>query len=366
MPISQTLFNLYFCDESPLQILCASEAQLHFNTKDSFIIIGFKSNLFSGKNNQYTYLLPFLGWKSENVILWPYLTTRSSLINYLIYIISLIFFSLRLRGKVDTIFLGDIRNPRMLHLRNAIRPLNTVALDDGLGTKIVQQRISSSAYYKPTYEYNDSFQDTFIKFLLCLYENPPYKLRSIKFFTLYDDNHISRDFIYLHTLKKVKTYLTYSPLFSNVSSINLKPNPIFIIGSPFFSFIGLDLDIHLFCTAFKYFEESNRSDIIYLPHRRDSKEKLSSLSSIGYSITKPELPLELFFMSLDYCTQISIFGFYSAALTTLKIMNIQNIVSIASFYPDLDYFPKKHHASISSAYNAIFLLKIPTINITLS
>lgn len=89
--------------------------------------------------------------------------------------------------------------------------------------------------------------------------------------------------------------------------------------------------------------------ISYVPHRRDSEEKIAYISDVlGWRITRPGKPIEFMFAE-SKALPVQIASFYSTALFTVSTMLPQ--LRYTCFKPALDVFPVRFRSEISSVYD---------------
>lgn len=311
--------------ESPFQLLCAIEAKEHFKTLNNTLIIldtGEKNNLLQIKN-----LLDLSNWDIVHII--PF--NNNKLIQFLKSIQLIYKFK---KIKLDNLFIGEFRSDIMwLFVTNA-KYINSYLLDDGSHTIHLQNNTFNNLLH-----YNKGINSVKKNLLKIAFLNGLNR-KVINLFTIYDFKN---------------KYLNQNIIKNNFNFINtridneFKSNQnIYFIGTNMVENNMLEEDYFFIMLKkiIKYYGKNKT--IIYIPHRREKKDKLKNVEKLNIQIKSINLPIEIYFL-LNQIKPNHIASFASTALYTLS--KIYSISKVDSFEIDFKFLKKEYHEKFRSIYS---------------
>jgi hypothetical protein len=298
--VNKDIKSILFFVESPLQLLCAYEAIGYFNLTNYKIYIRLSNKSVNDKQILNICSLLFNELEQKN-IRYLQIETRISIKSIIKILFSKIIL-IKYYFIIDKIAIGNFQSSFFSFLIKWINIKKILLLDDGSGSLNVQKLLT-----------NKNAIDTF------------------SFFKLEDKINQK---IYLNKFSKIKKLFKNKVFNDELIFIGSKISEVQIISEAKFLLLMKKIS--------KYFKK----DIIYIPHRGESKNKLEKINEINnISIMTLNYPIEMIgiYNPAMYKTFIS---FYSTALFTLKY--IYNIESIAIKF---NYNNAKNKKSIDEVYN---------------
>jgi len=292
-----------FYIEAPFQLLSAYEAISYFSIKKYKILIRFSG--IESNDMQLIKLIDLLNINNNNL---EYVTINVQNRNFLDYLKS---FLLILSGyihqyKYKYIFIGNLDSKILKQVVKLVKQEKIILLDDGIKSIIFQKSFTKK------YNFN--------------------------LFTMLTDLKAigaqKVDYNNFNQIKKMSTSIEYS-------------NDVLFIGSKL-SEIGIVTEEYYLKYIKRIAHYYSDSNILYITHRGESKEKLIKIKSINnIEIVSLDYPLELYPL-YNHTLPLNIASFYSAAL-----------ISLLKLYPKTDvksFFIKNplcYKREVTEAYNYI-------------
>lgn len=286
--MSNSLNNLFVL-RSPLQIINAMEAINHFSLENNIAVVIY--NRLDSNTKQMKILLETA--KFDQIIHIEEVL-RSKYFKYVKLIKEL------KKQKYNYLFVGELGISYKIIIANTVKE-KVFLLDDGTATiEYYNKFIRHNKYNK----YN--FRE--IRFI---FSGLKFKVKDkVNLFTYFDLESA-------HGIDVIKNNLSY--LKSNYIKEAKKDNDIiYFIGQPVDGFMDIDFYKKSIEELIKRFNKR----VIYIPHRSEGQEQQDNLSSIDsqqFTIKKPDMPLELYFLENGiYPTHI--ISYLSTALITLGVI----------------------------------------------
>ncbi len=301
--------NIYVV-ESPFQLLSAIEANYHFKNEKNVLIIRYAPEHLGFKNNEQLRSL-------KDSIEWTEIIEIETNKSYFHANIKLLKVLKNLQTSLDTVnkvFIGEYRSWYMRQFFNVLNPEQCFLLDDGGQTIAVQKKYLPSGKY-----HSEKSLKSLIKtilnysYLLFLIKKISKKRVDIHLFTCFDlIPHNEKQHIVKHSFDYVKK--------RNTSKMILEKT-VYFFGSSM-SEINLikEDDLIQELQKIKLFFEERKIEMIYIPHRRESKTKLHKLSNeLNMKLKYFEYPAEIEFTLMEETPEY-LASFYSTALHTVSSM----------------------------------------------
>ena len=292
--------NLYIVS-TPLQLLCAIEAQHHFKTQNNVLVILFFL-IGNGKNIDQMFKLS--EYFPYNKLITYQANSGVNLSAFQKYIKKL------KRYKYDYFFIG-YGTPIYRRMAANINYNKIYMLDDGIHSITVHSQLHNNT--------NNS---------LSLTQEPKNirkKLRNAIYFTKgikVDSKLEDLNFFTMFDLEKYNDVITHD--FSYVRSLFLKSeeesNKVYILGQPLKKAIKMETSDYLGYLKEVLDKHKNR-ELVYIPHRTEQiGEELGYLLYLNkVLILHINSPIEIFFMNHGI-NPINIYAFMSSALFTINKM----------------------------------------------
>lgn len=307
MPVNISWRENVLLVESPFQLLSAYEAIESYSLQSYKLLIR-----LSRKEHNDTQLLKLSNqlFPSQKNITYYTIGAAERTLRDLGIIFLLWLFVQVYSLKLDLFFVGNI-DSKLIRLVTAMVPRRKlVVLDDGTTSLIVQKRSTSLKYYN---------------FFTMLYSLKSYSGQTIR----------------KHKFSAIRKIL--------LGQVTATKGKSLFIGSCL-----CECDIIL---QQKYIElvakvaaDNNTEEMLYIPHRFESEEKLSLLEEIkGVSIERIDYPIELFCLYHETIPE-NIISFYSGALISLKIL-YGNLISVCGV--KFDYSDSKLADDLDSIYSEL-------------
>jgi hypothetical protein len=313
--------------ESPLQLLSAIEAKKKFLSQKHILIVKYSKE--KKNNDQINFLIKNSSW--DKVYKIPFLFSTK---------LQIIFFCLlaNILKKISfhKIFIGEFRSDEMWMMLNSLHPNEAFLLDDGNMTIEVQTH-----YLKNINDYNikrKKKKDILFKY----FRLKSAKRKMINLFTMFELKPYINQKIVSNDFSVIASQIKNSGRFSDNSRI-------YFIGANIIE-LGIVTEKYFFdCMKFiNHYYQNKNMKVVYLPHRREKKEKLEKMKRLfDFEIQQSEFLLELYF----YYKKINpkhIASFYSTALFSLK--KIYNCSTVDAFKLDSNQIQKIYRSEIESTY----------------
>ena len=274
--------------ESPLQLISAKEASLHYKHRNIVSVVRYGLNKRKLHNSHIRTTQSYLN--IENPITMPIYYFK--IINLLIAIMTGYLLKLRFKN-IDTICIGDWRAEWMHIVISIIQPKKIVLLDDGIITTNIVEKYLKSGQHNLLSTMNNKSVKSYMKriILKCAFvaSDSNYDL---EVFTAYLSTQ--------HTAFLTVTQNTYS----NIIDQNTKPlsNDVLYFLTKYSEAGYLSLSSELEYLG-KVFAELTTSfpdmEIHYVVHRDDSTRKKAEIQKIGFTLKSLNMPAELYMLITD-------------------------------------------------------------------
>lgn len=280
-----------FLVDSPLQYLNAQEAKHQFQLDNSnSVLIVFEG--VSKKNfRQIKSLVDIDDWNKVHFLRYnQHRVFRYLLVPYLNLL-------RRKYEPIEKVFIGEYRSDLMRHFSNASLTKEIYLLDDGNVSTIIHKSIEDRIGVRKKTKKLRSFLNRMVG----LKDNDIF---DINYFTIYSNERKESG-------RNIVTN-NYEYIKSKVVNYTVK-DKIYFIGNNLPELDIISYDTYL--DKFKDIREIYKNKkIVYIPHRRESEEKLNSLSQIdGIEIRDYGEPIE-FALIKDKTIPIELASFFSSAL----------------------------------------------------
>jgi hypothetical protein len=321
--------NNLFIVESPFQLLSAIEANNHFKGNNLFII---KYNGEAKNKIQLNKIIKF--FNIDNILyIHPKISNFDSNIQ-LLMLLKKNYFS---KKKFKRIFIGEYRSFHMRIFFDYFKDSESFCLDDGN----ISIEINNYIKNKQDQYYFSGFKGILKRIiynlqLFMLSLNKLKVKRNINMFTSfnvdlsYNNRNIKHNFDYIKSFNKTDKELDLVYFYGS----NLK-----ILG------VTVEEEI-IYLSKIKEFYNSQNLDIVYLPHRRESSDKINLIKNkLDFKIKNNNLPAEIQ-MIIDLSKPKHIASIFSSVLMTLPILN--NFESVICFAFPLENLDKKYFDEMNS------------------
>jgi hypothetical protein len=224
--------------------------------------------------------------------------------------------------KYEELVIGHYFDNICVFAARILRYKKLVVLDDGVSTLAINKLKSKTSPYGRIY-----FKQKFFNFF---FHSP----KNFIFFTIFFD-HIASSNLYV----KSKNNLTF---LSDQVSPNFDKNCVYFIGDPVVEEKLISLDDYLV-----FLERlSNKSKLIYFPHRNESEANLTRYRNIGVEIRSLNVSFEIYLVQNNVIPN-KLISFHSTALFTSRLILNKFIDRIKFYYIELDQNSEKvkenHH-----------------------
>lgn len=263
--------NIFFV-ESPLNLICTSEAISFFKIKDYRIVIRLSTS--DNNNNQIINLIDILGIDQGKIEFIKIHSNNKNTLDYLkifLYVFRSLF---DFRSK--RVFIGNLHSGFLSLIARAFSKNKIILIDDGAKTIVIQKSFDTEYFYK--------------------------------LFTMYNIRPLSGQMIYKNNFEKISQLVT---------RLEIDKNSILFLGSKLYeeNIVSESYYLELVNRIFRKYLDKR---IIYIPHREESQKKITKINSMeNVSIRELSYPVELFGLYEDEIPYKAI-SFYSTALLTMK------------------------------------------------
>jgi len=346
-----------------LQLLNAIEAQYHFKTINNVIVL-----LLYGKNKRdseqlFTYLELFPATK---VIILDK-GDQKSYINLNIALLKSIN-----RYQYNNFFIGYFSaNLRRLACNVSCNKLYlldegtyTIALHDELYNresntqfnliKKYSEQARKTRLKKIKFFLYNSFRDFYFK--IHRYKND-FKEINIGFLTVFKLKQYGNEEIITHSFPKLKMRYDSNVLMQK----NNNYKPVYFLGQPLEKALELTEEEYIsYINQIIYFYSKQRIDVIYIPHRGETKstiDKIKKLASENFKILHLKKPFEMYMIE-DNPNIYHVSSFFSSALFIVKKLSAE--LKVESFQIEFDEYRRDDIATIYNvlSQSEIKLLKL--------
>lgn len=310
-----------FIVESPFQFISAIEANMYFNDEKSLFVIKYNKN----KNNIKQLKKIKNLFNINNII-----EIKSSFSNFDSNVKLFLLLKKFIKENVtfSKIFIGEYRSFHMRKFFDYFAESKSFCLDDG---NITYQICNLVKDKKDEYYFDNGFKG-FLKKTLYEFESILFGLnklkikREIKLFTCFDIPKIDGNII--HDFSNIKKEY-------NLSS---SKNIVYFYGA-YLEIAGISKEkqIEFLKQVVDFFKQINL-EIIYLPHRLESEDKLNLIKDkLNLKIIKNELPAEIQLLVDGFIPQY-IASFASSVLVSLPKF-FPEIKNVYAFFPNSSLIP---------------------------
>lgn len=221
----------------------------------------------------------------------------------------------------DRLILGNYSNFISQYCTQLVKT-ETFLLDDGTGTIMVaKKRIGELKDGIPIFDFNFKKKALWmVKLLMGFYS---YKISSkFTFFSSYKLDILDQDQYITNEYKYLKNVYDYQYIDSKL---------VYFLGSPIseVGYVTQDVEVDM---ILNYANQHKDSELVYIPHRLDSKRKISQIEA-SIKVLHFELPIE-FVLTQNTALPKKMSGFFTSALPNLaQIMN-ENVLFSALRIPN--------------------------------
>lgn len=308
-----------FVVESPFQLISAIEANNYFKNEENILIIKYSSYRTHKQNNEQMSLLKtYITWNRIYEIKPSFSTKQSNL--------KLLYFIKKIKKRytsINKIFIGEYRSWIEREYLNILNPKQCFILDDGNMTIELQKSFIPTAEY---YYFGSSLMKKFIDklqhkiFTFLLFGLNKIR-KDINIFTCFDlESYSDEQIIIKHSFEYLK---------EKSEEKEILENTVYFFGGNLseLGLISKQEEMNILKKVFYYFDNKNIK-IIYLPHRRESSEKLDNIKNdLGIKLRYSKYPAEIEFILMDKIPQY-LASFTSTALHTVsKIVNFEEVIA---------------------------------------
>lgn len=238
-------------------------------------------------------------------------------------------------NEVERIYIGDFRSNWMHDVANLAQIRNVSFMDDGAATISVKNEYLDKGKFYPLKEK----------------ENVKNKIKR-KIFSRRDKKEVNYSLFTTFPIEEIEGVKIEKVNYDSVFSINLpflqQSKDVIFFGSKYSEsgIISLHDEVKHLKKVKEYF--SNRTRVIYVPHRADSQEKIQYIKdSLGFLIQPLEYPAEMYINTINDDTILA--GFYSTVLANAKCaFKRERVISFRINSNDID---DKYVGKINMAYS---------------
>lgn len=310
-----------FIVESPFQLISAIEASKYFNNEKSLFVIKYnkkQSNISQLEKIKNLFNL-------DNVIeINPLLSNFDSNIQLLLLLKKFD----KEKKNFNRIFIGEYRSFHMRKFFDYFSKAESYCLDDGNITYQIFQLIKEK---KDEYYFSNGFKGLLKKTIYKLQSrlfglNKLEIKREIKLFTCFD-------------ISKENKHIVHN--FSNIKKeykVSNSENIVYFYGA-YLEIVGISKEKQIIFLeeAIEFFKKMNL-DMVYLPHRLESEEKLNLIKNkLNLEIVKNEFPAEIQLLVNGFVPEY-IASFGSSILVTLPKI-FPEIKNVYAFFPNSSLIP---------------------------
>mgnify|MGYP003645636363 CR=1 FL=1 len=306
-----------FVVSSPYQALSALQARVHFESKNSVLIVGLPSEYQSRSFREIMKVVELSGWDR---ILYVYPEAKNKLVG--VFKRWMILRKLEFLTKVNcrNFFMGDFRVQWIHYFKNLVNPKKSYLLDDGSASITVYKNFFSKGIFYP--EKNGKIKKFLERLMYFPFFDKKKQENKISMFTSYSFEDECGVGIVNADFSKLKGHFKNYDRFIDKSQV-------WFFGSPYSEkrIMKEGCEIAFINSCLSWLKRK-KYRVVYVPHRFESKKKLEKISKLsGVEIRKLDIPAEAYFL-LSRSTPGSIAAVYSSILETLpKIQVMDNIFS---------------------------------------
>ncbi len=267
-------FDLFYV-ESPLQFMSAIKAR-EISTEKSVLVLNLAEAGRESHNSQIRALLKADEWDTVHL----FTASKYKYVNTALTLFKTLFLHNKYKGCVNRYFYGEFRSLAMTVLSRSLSPDETILLDDGAYTIAAQLRFIK----KGIAAFNaDNIEGRILA-----------KLLNIDYHT----NHAPHLFSFFDFRGMlVEGQVNYhQPKLKSVPKLD--DEAVYYFGSKFSEASILVAEDEL-AVAKAIKAKYSEKRCFYLPHRDETKQKLATLSAMGFEILSLGKPAEVFFDETD-------------------------------------------------------------------
>lgn len=321
-----------FIVQSPFQLLSAIEGANYFKGDKNTLIVCYSPE--SVGNQQISMLMDYFRHWDDVIIIPPPKFTFQMGVNLI--------FTLRTVVKTgirpERIFIGEYRAWQMIQYFHTLQPKECFLLDDGNITIELQKKyLSTNRVYGSI-----RFRGRLLKWVLTFFMRLKQESNIvIHLFTCFDLQPFScRQLVLRHSFEFAKLFSRNKEIDSSV---------VFFFGCNFsgLGLLSIEREIELISTVKLYYEKANLK-LAYIPHRRESKDKIKLIQErLKLNTICFDFPAEVEMIKRE-TLPYGIASFYSTVLFTLP--RICKFLSIDAFEFPLSELPKQFHSEVEQMY----------------
>lgn len=317
-----------FVVESPFQLLSAIEAKYYFKKELSLLIIKYAPEHLNKKNNDQLNTL-------RNYIEWDRVIEVKDCGSYLMANLKLLKTIKEIEPQKNTIkkiFIGEYRSWYMRQYFNILNPEQCFIIDDGSNTIAMQKDFIPTGKYYEIKDFKTPLRKTINNlFVYLLFFKIPKARRDINLFTSFNLTPYSdSQTVIKHNFEYLKAKM------SNKKILN---NCVYFFGSIMTedNFMEEYVEFNELKKIANYFMLNGISEIVYVVHRRESKEKIDKIKKeLNFKIKYNKYPAELEFILMEEIP-CYLASFYSTALYTVSSMiDFKEIIAFELSYEKIN------------------------------
>ena len=280
-----------FCVGSPLQLICALEAKAWLGCRENILVIREPGRSRQAHRQQMARLVQAADWRK--ILSWEPgggtdligLRKASGCARRLA----------RQIGSAAVYVLGGFGQLRSQMLRNHLKPLRTIVIDDGTSTLQHLEHYYSRGKGMP--DFMESIVSvrgarSWLKRQVAEL-NAEVLSRPVELFTGFDIGAEQAGSVQIHRHR-------FEELKRRRADVELDPRAVWYFGSPLSErgILPLGMELEALQRVAGYYAESSLS-FVYLTHRDDSAEKIEALRKQGVLVKTLDVPAEVHFATAD-------------------------------------------------------------------
>lgn len=300
-----------FVVESPFQLLSAIEANYFFKNEQNILIINYPPQKFHSKNNDQLKLL-------KDLMIWDQVYELDKNLSYFEFNLKLLILIKKIKKNlkmIDKVFIGEYRSWYMRQCFNVLNPEQCFIIDDGANTIAMQKDFIPTGKYYEIRDFRSLIRKiiNYLSIFLLFYKIPNTR-KDINLFTSFDlMPYSNKQTIIKHNFEYIK---------AKMSDKKVLKNCVYFFGSIMTedNFMEEFVEFEELKKIANYFILRGVSEVVYMPHRRESKEKIDKIKKeLNFEIRYNQYPAEIEFILMDEVPEY-LASFYSTALHTVSTM----------------------------------------------
>lgn len=299
------MINL-FVVESPLQLLSAIEAAYKYKGTENIAIVKYGRHVRAENNKHMEMALSIYEFDSIY-----YVRTVESRFLMKLRMGLMYAFIYSKRRLIERIFIGDYRSVWMHRCIEISRANAAHLLDDGIITiHVYEEYLKKGKFNKLAFFARDGLS---------------YKLFDAAFRLLGSDRKstyelsIFTSFVITPGSDNIEVVINDYSYLSGLA-VCTGVGGIFYFGTKYSEagYFSLEVEVAFLITAFSFLKKKHPTEeLLYIPHRDDSKEKLERIKALGVRVFSLGMPAEMFFLKHHRRPRV-VAGAYSTAIANVR------------------------------------------------